>query len=81
MAYVDVRSSSAFCVTFLLCAEVVGRLDHLVEAVYERFKDRYYPDESMYLHFRCSQSQLTIHQECSSTFKATSASHDLPSQL
>ena len=26
--------------------EVVGRLDHLVEAVYDRFKDRYYPDES-----------------------------------
>lgn len=26
--------------------EVMGRLDHLVEAVYERFKDRYYPDES-----------------------------------
>lgn len=27
--------------------EVMGRLDHLVEAVYDRFKDRYYPDESM----------------------------------
>ena len=26
--------------------EVMGRLDHLVEAVYDRFKDRYYPDES-----------------------------------
>ena len=24
----------------------MGRLDHLVEAVYDRFKDRYYPDES-----------------------------------
>ena len=31
-----------------LHAEVVGRLDHLVEAVYDRFKDRYYPDESAY---------------------------------
>ncbi len=27
-------------------AEVVGRLDHLVEAVYERFKDRYFKGES-----------------------------------
>ena len=26
--------------------EVVGRLDHLVEAVFERFKDRYFADES-----------------------------------
>ncbi|CCM00943.1 uncharacterized protein FIBRA_02990 [Fibroporia radiculosa] len=25
--------------------QVMGRLDHLVEAIYERFKDRYYPDE------------------------------------
>ncbi|KZT06884.1 chromatin remodeling complex protein [Laetiporus sulphureus 93-53] len=25
--------------------QVMGRLDHLVEAVYDRFKDRYYPDE------------------------------------
>lgn len=24
----------------------MGRLDHLVEAVYERFKDRYFKDES-----------------------------------
>ena len=28
-------------------AEVMGRLDHLVEAVYERFKDRYFRDESV----------------------------------
>ena len=27
-------------------AEVIGRLDHLIEAVYERFKDRYFLDES-----------------------------------
>ena len=27
--------------------EVVGRLDHLVEAVYERFKDRYFKGECM----------------------------------
>ena len=28
--------------------EVMGRLDHLVEAVYERYKDRYFRDESSY---------------------------------
>lgn len=27
----------------------MGRLDHLVEAVYERFKDRYFKDESTFL--------------------------------
>lgn len=27
-------------------SEVMGRLDHLVEAVYERFKDRYFEGES-----------------------------------
>ncbi|KAI1797797.1 chromatin remodeling complex protein [Ganoderma leucocontextum] len=27
--------------------QVMGRLDHLVEAVYDRFKDRYYPDEKV----------------------------------
>jgi len=26
----------------------MGRLDHLVEAVYDRFKDRYFEDESVY---------------------------------
>ncbi|KAJ3530959.1 hypothetical protein NM688_g7641 [Phlebia brevispora] len=29
--------------------EVVGRLDHLVEAVFDRFKDRYYPDERVFV--------------------------------
>lgn len=32
-----------------LFSEVMGRLDHLVEAVYERFKDRYFEDESALL--------------------------------
>jgi hypothetical protein len=33
--------------------EVMGRLDHLVEAVYERFKDRYFKNESAHasMHF------------------------------
>jgi bromodomain adjacent to zinc finger domain protein 1A len=26
----------------------MGRLDHLVEAVYERYKDRYFRDESVF---------------------------------
>jgi hypothetical protein len=26
----------------------MGRLDHLVEAVYERYKDRYFRDESAF---------------------------------
>lgn len=30
--------------------EVMGRLDHLVEAVYERFKDRYFKNESASYH-------------------------------
>ncbi|KAI8995548.1 chromatin remodeling complex protein [Trametes punicea] len=29
--------------------QVMGRIDHLVEAVYDRFKDRYYPDEKVYV--------------------------------
>ncbi|THH20227.1 hypothetical protein EW146_g1101 [Bondarzewia mesenterica] len=29
--------------------QVMGRLDHLVEAVYERFKDRYFRDEKVYI--------------------------------
>ena len=31
--------------------EVIGRLDHLIEAVYERFKDRYFLDESEFRWF------------------------------
>jgi len=31
----------------------MGRLDHLVEAVYDRFKDRYFKDESAFaVHYR-----------------------------
>lgn len=29
--------------------QVVGRLDHLVEAVFDRFKDRYFADEKVYV--------------------------------
>ncbi|KAF8581380.1 chromatin remodeling complex protein [Ramaria rubella] len=29
--------------------QVIGRLDHLVEAVYERFKDRYFASERVYI--------------------------------
>ena len=31
--------------------EVMGRLDHLVEAVYDRFKDRYFVGESTLTYF------------------------------
>lgn len=37
----------------ILFPEVMGRLDHLVEAVYERFKDRYFKDESTSSHLSC----------------------------
>ena len=36
------------CPLLMFFTEVMGRLDHLVEAVYERFKDRYFPGESLY---------------------------------
>lgn len=42
-AVCDASYSTKFCTALL---EVMGRLDHLVEAVYERFKDRYFEDES-----------------------------------
>lgn len=40
--------------------EVVGRLDHLVEAVFDRFKDRYFPDESMPCFVRNYSLGLTL---------------------
>jgi len=40
----------------------MGRLDHLVEAVYDRFKDRYFPGESMFpSHLSTSFPMLLIH--------------------
>lgn len=41
--------ASMFIIVRHIVAEVMGRLDHLVEAVYDRFKDRYFEDESAYL--------------------------------
>jgi bromodomain adjacent to zinc finger domain protein 1A len=35
----------------LIVTEVMGRLDHLVEAVYDRFKDRYFVGESVFALF------------------------------
>jgi bromodomain adjacent to zinc finger domain protein 1A len=40
--------ASMFMIFRCFVAEVMGRLDHLVEAVYERFKDRYFEEESAY---------------------------------
>jgi hypothetical protein len=41
-----------------LLIEVMGRLDHLVDAVYERFKDRFFPGEST---CQCPLSFLFTH--------------------
>jgi hypothetical protein len=38
-------------VSLFIIPEVMGRLDHLVEAVYDRFKDRYFVGESMLPYF------------------------------
>ena len=47
MACVSSSSSLSFNpVSPLIVTEVMGRLDHLVEAVYDRFKDRYFVGES-----------------------------------
>lgn len=47
-----VQYRASFIVTqfplLMIILEVMGRLDHLVEAVYERFKDRYFKGERMY---------------------------------
>lgn len=45
MAYVPVHHPSPSNLNWII-VEVIGRLDHLIEAVYERFKDRYFLDES-----------------------------------
>ncbi|KAG9054204.1 hypothetical protein FS842_005804 [Serendipita sp. 407] len=37
--------------------QVVGRLDHLVEAVYERFKDRYFEGERVFVDFGLSSAE------------------------
>jgi hypothetical protein len=43
MAYVHLHLSPNLLTIY---QEVMGRLDHLVEAVYDRFKDRYFKSES-----------------------------------
>lgn len=40
-------SLALFCFYRRHVIEIMGRLDHLVELVYERFKDRYFPGERM----------------------------------
>lgn len=59
----------------------MGRLDHLVEAVYDRFKDRYFKDESAFLSAIMSSS-IHVHLQRSSlrlrvSSKFLSASSDL----
>lgn len=54
---------------FFVFPELVGRLDHLVEAVYDRFKDRYFEGERK-LHFGPSippqRPGLTLRPQASS---------------
>lgn len=64
MAYVHAFHSQLnySLVCFLPIKEVMGRLDHLVEAVYERYKDRYFPGESTFpSHLSASFPMLLIH--------------------
>lgn len=60
--------------------EVVGRLDHLVEAVYERFKDRYFEGERAYRRLPCPLFHLTPHPRQVFTWisKATGISRPCP---
>lgn len=55
---------------------MVGRLDHLVEAVYERFKDRYFEGEST--HNQISSCELTLNLSLTGVFVdfATSTNTD-----
>ena len=55
--------------------EVIGRLDHLIEAVYERFKDRYFIDESEYLWFNSCVVFDRHSQGCLSIFKERGMSY------
>jgi len=48
---------------------VIGRLDHLIEAVYERFKDRYFLDESELLWFTSCVASDCRFKECLLIFK------------
>lgn len=43
-----------------LTTEVMGRVDHLVEAIHERYKDRYFEGESMSLSYDLFRFCLTI---------------------
>jgi bromodomain adjacent to zinc finger domain protein 1A len=48
---------------------VIGRLDHLIEAVYERFKDRYFLDESELSWFTSLRPSDHRFKGCLSIFK------------
>lgn len=58
MAYVSVSFLESLRHLLNLCAEVMGRLDHLVEAVYDRFKDRYFQHERMCFLLFCTSQYL-----------------------
>lgn len=48
---------------------MIGRLDHLIEAVYDRFKDRYFLDESELLWFKSRVGSQCRFKEYSLIFK------------
>jgi hypothetical protein len=50
----------------------MGRLDHLVEAVFERYKDRYFCEESAFPPAMNSPGTETMLQRSMSTLKETS---------
>ena len=62
-----VRPAQVLCVTPvspLIVSEVMGRLDHLVEAVYDRFKDRYFVGESMLALYLIELCPYQISRNC-----------------
>ncbi|EGO04257.1 hypothetical protein SERLA73DRAFT_82321 [Serpula lacrymans var. lacrymans S7.3] len=60
--------------------QVMGRLDHLVEAVYNRFKDRYFIDEKLYVETRGDKlyaKVVKVFPPTSATNRSTSTSSPL----
>lgn len=54
---------------------MIGRLDHLIEAVYERFKDRYFLDESELPRFTFCGASDRRFKGCSLIFKERGTSN------
>ncbi|KAI0936246.1 hypothetical protein AcV5_004434 [Taiwanofungus camphoratus] len=61
--------------------QVMGRLDHLVEAVYERFKDRYFPDERVLVDIQGDKYLARVVQVFSPRTNSASTSRASPGAL